>query len=219
MSIDNDQSASEITVLANQILTILAERGFEPILRYREDPSRSYETYTGRPAPAEATALWSVLSGRDILGMCLDTSWSAGQQCDARASEAEFSGPGVPYEELDGSAEGSVRMVWWDRGWCPIYSDADYAFAIDTNPGATGHTGQVIFCTLNEDCDREAVWDSLTDFLRDVLALVSSPGLRVDDGWWGRFAHTDGGERSMVISITEVGRARRDGAPIPLRGL
>ncbi|MGW4635362.1 SMI1/KNR4 family protein [Nocardia sp. NPDC004415] len=218
MSDLDNQSTGKVAHLANQIWATLTNRGFEPPLRRGDYPASRYEALVGEPAPAEAAVLWSVLGGRDVLGLWFESAWSAGELCDARATEAEFSGPGVPYEELDGSAANSVRMVWWDRGWCPVMATADIAFAIDTNPGATGHRGQIIFCSLHEDCDREAVWNSLADFLRDVLTVVSSDGLVIENGF-GHLAHTDGYNRSVPISILEVGRAHRDGRRIQLHGL
>ncbi|MFD4357268.1 hypothetical protein ACFWPX_32315 [Nocardia sp. NPDC058518] len=208
----------EVATLARHIWDVMVERGFEPVLRRGSEDTSRYEDQTGVPAPAEVAELWSVLGGRDILGMCLEGAQSAGRWCAARADEAESSGPGVPYEELDGSTDGAVRMVWWDRGWCPLHASADWAIAVDSHPGAAGHVGQVVFCDLDVDSDREAVWGSVTEFLRDVLAVVSSEALIVEDGH-GLMAHVDNWNCTILMAVRELGQARRDGRPIPLLGL
>ncbi|MGW6425807.1 hypothetical protein ACWF82_24305 [Nocardia sp. NPDC055053] len=208
----------DVTISAQRIWDALVEKGFEPDMRRgTQDPSR-YEELTGVPAPTEVAELWSVLGGRDILGMCLEGAESAGQLCAARADEAESSGPGVPYEELDGSTDGAVRMVWWDREWCPLLATSDHAIAVDTHPGSTGHAGQVIYCSFEVYFDREEVWSSVAEFLRDVLTVVSSDAVAVEEGC-GTLAHTDGWGRTVTMAVLEVGRARRDGRPIPLPGI
>ncbi len=208
---------SDVTTLSQRIWDVLVEKGFEPVMRRGSEDASRYEEQTGLPAPAEVAELWSVLGGRDILGMCLEGANSAGRQCAARAGEAESTGPGVPYEELDGSADGAVRMVWWDRGWCPLHASVDYAIAVDSHPGTEGHVGQVIYCDMDVYSDREAVWGSVADFLRDVLAVVSSEGLVVDEGF-GLMEHTDKWTCTMLMAVREAGRARRDGRPVPLIG-
>ncbi|MGM7647478.1 hypothetical protein ACSVDM_21470 [Nocardia sp. JW2] len=209
---------SEVSVLARRIWDVLVERGFDPVLRRGGGDAASYKEETGVAPPAEAVELWSVLGGRDILGMDLEGAQSAGRWCAARADEAESSGPGVPYEELDGSSDGAVRMVWWDRGWCPLHASADWAVAVDTHPGAKGQVGQVIFCDLDVDCDREAVWGSVAEFLRDVLAVVSSDALIVENGF-GLLDHVDNWTCTVLMAVRELGLARRDGRPIPLPGI
>ncbi|WP_157101928.1 hypothetical protein [Nocardia caishijiensis] len=166
-------------------------------------------------APAEVAELWSVLGGRDVLGMRLESPDSAGQYVAARAAEAESSAPGEPFEELDGSTDGAVRKVWWDRGWCALYATAELAIAVDSHPGAKGQVGQVVYCEMDMYGDREAVWDSVEDLLRDLLAVVSSDGLIVEDGF-GLLAGTDGDRYLVPMAVLEVGQARRDGRPVPL---
>ncbi|MEV0771791.1 SMI1/KNR4 family protein [Nocardia salmonicida] len=207
----------DATSLAQRIGDVLVKKGFEPAMRHGSDAADRYEEQTGAPAPPEVVELWSVLGGRDILGMCLEGANSAGLWCAARASEAESSGPGVPYEELDGSASGAVRMVWWDRGWCPLHATVDNAIAVDSHPGAEGRAGQVVYCDMDVYSDREVVWGSVADFLRDVLAVVSSDGLVVEDGH-GLMTHTDNWTCTVLMAVLETGRARRDGRPVPLIG-
>lgn len=168
------------------------------------------------PAPTEVVELWAVLGGRDILGMCFEGAQSAGQLRAARADEAESSGLGVPYEELDGSSDGAVRMVWWDRRWCPLLATAEHAIAVDCHPGAKGAIGQVIFCDFDCCSDREAVWGSVTDFLRDVLTVISAEELTVEGGH-GRIPRTGRSDATVTMAVLEVGRARRDGRPIALQ--
>ncbi|MFD3703422.1 hypothetical protein ACFWUP_09770 [Nocardia sp. NPDC058658] len=206
-----------VAALAQRIHDVMLEKGFEPVIRRGSGDASRYEEQTGMSAPAEVAELWSVLGGRDILGMCLEGAQSAGRWCAARAGEAESSGPGVPYEELDGSTDGAVRKVWWDRGWCPLHASADYAIAVDAHPGAEGHVGQVVYCDLDVYSDREAVWGSVAEFLRDVLAVVSSDGLVVEDGF-GLKKHTDNWTCTILMAVLETGRARRDGRPVPLIG-
>ncbi|MGW5312131.1 hypothetical protein [Nocardia thailandica] len=159
--------------------------------------------------------MWSILGGLDILGMNLEGARSAGRLCAARADEAESSRPGTPYPVLDGSADGAVRMVWWDRGWCPLTATADSAIAVDTHPGVTGRVGQVIYCDFEVYSDREAVWDCVADFLGDLLVVVSSESLAVEDGF-ARIPNPEGWDMSVMVAVLEVGRARRDGRPVPL---
>ncbi|WP_157101825.1 hypothetical protein [Nocardia caishijiensis] len=207
-----------MSILTQRIWDVLVERGFQPVLRRGGGDASTYEEQTGVAAPAEAVELWSALGGREILGMNLEGPQSAGRWCAVRADEAESSGPGVPYEELNGSADGAVRMVWWDRGWCPLHASADWAVAVDTHPGTKGQVGQVIFCDLDVDCVREAVWGSVAEFLRDVLAVVSSDALIVENGH-GQLEHVDNWTRSVLIAVYELGLARRDGRPSPLPGI
>ncbi|MEU4595537.1 hypothetical protein [Nocardia sp. NPDC023988] len=206
---------SEVAVVAQRIRDTLVDRGFEPILRRGSGEVGRYQEWTGVPAPAEVAELWSVLAGRDILGMCLEGPDSAGQYVAARANEAESSDPGEPFEELDGSADDAVRKVWWDRGWCALYATADLAIAVDSHPGAKGQVGQVVYCEMDMYGDREAVWESVEDFLRDLLAVVSSDGLIVEDGF-GLLAGTDGDRYLVSTAVLEMGQARRDGRPVPL---
>ncbi|MFC9963040.1 SMI1/KNR4 family protein [Nocardia ignorata] len=206
---------SDVTNLAHQIWNLLVKKGFEPVLRRGSGDVGRYQEWTGVPAPPEVADLWSVLAGRDILGMCLEGPDSAGQYVAARANEAESSGPGEPFEELDGSTDGAVRKVWWDRGWCALYATADHAIAVDSHPGATGQVGQVVYCEMDMYGDREAVWESVEDFLRDLLAVISSDGLIVEDGF-GLLAGTDGDRYLVSMAVLEMGQARRDGRPVPL---
>ncbi|MGW6725115.1 hypothetical protein ACWF9G_04340 [Nocardia sp. NPDC055029] len=208
----------DVATSAQRIWDALAARGSEPVMRRGFESPNRYEELTGELAPAEVTDLWSALGGRDILGMCLEGADSAGQMCAARANEAESSGPGVPYAELDGTTDCAVRKVWWDRAWCPLVATADLAIVVDSHPGATGHIGQVAYCNLDEDSDREAVWGSVSEFLRDVLTVVSSDALVVEDGH-GRMPDPDGWDLTVTMAVLEVGRARRDGRPIPLPGI
>lgn len=177
-----------------------------------------YVEQTGVAAPAEVVELWSVLGGRDIVGMDLESAHSAGQWVAARADEAEWAEPGEPFEELDGSSDGAVRMVWWDRRWCLLHVSFDFAIAVDMNPGAEGTVGQVIYCDMDFGADREALWGSVPEFLRDVLAVVCSDELRVVDGF-GVMIGLDGSEMVVRTALAELGRARRDGRPVPLRGI
>ncbi|WP_157101397.1 hypothetical protein [Nocardia shimofusensis] len=163
-------------------------------------------------APPEVVELWSVLGGVDVAGMWLEDTDSAGQACAARAREAEESGPGVPYEELDGSTDGAVRMVWWDRGWCPLILTADNAIAVDGHPGEAGRIGQVVYCSFEVYSDREAVWESVAEFLGDVLTVISSEALIIDDGY-GLLRGDDGRTKTVMMAAVEIGRARRDGRP------
>ncbi|MFF0544774.1 hypothetical protein ACFYTF_18250 [Nocardia thailandica] len=207
-------SADTVTT-AQLIWNSLTESGSEPAIRRQNGNPDQYEVLTGVDAPAEVAALWSVLGGRDILGMNLEGARSAGRLCAARADEAESSRPGTPYPVLDGSADGAVRMVWWDRGWCPLTATADSAIAVDTHPGVTGRVGQVIYCDFEVYSDREAVWDCVADFLGDLLVVVSSESLAVEDGF-ARIPNPEGWDMSVLVAVLEVGRARRDGRPVPL---
>lgn len=177
-----------------------------------------YAGLTGVAAPAGLVEVWSVLSGVDVVGVRFEPERSAGRACAARAGEAQASGPGVPYEELDGSSDNAVRLVWWDRRWAPVVMTADNAIAVDEAPGALGVVGQVIYCDFEVYSDREAVWPSVVEFLRDVLWVVESPGLRVEDGF-GSAVHDSGREWPLLSVIVGVGRARRDGVAVPFSGL
>lgn len=204
-----------VTVVAQHVWDALVDRGFEPALRRGTAEAGRYQEWTGVPAPAEVAELWSVLGGRDLLGMCLEGADSAGRYVAARADEAESSDPGEPFEELDGSADDAVRKVWWDRDWCALYATADLAIAVDSHPGTKGRVGQVVYCDMDMYADREAVWESVEEFLRDLLAVVSSEELTVEDGF-GSLAGTDGYRYLVSMAVLEMGRARRDGRPVSL---
>ncbi|MGW5574308.1 hypothetical protein ACWEVD_24190 [Nocardia thailandica] len=204
-----------VTELAHRIFDALLHKRCESRVRRNNGAPGDYEALTGVSAPTAVVELWSVLGGRDILGMNLEGARSAGRFCAARASEAESGGAGSPYEALDGSADGAVRMVWWDRGWCPLTATADSAIAVDTHPGVTGRVGQVIYCDFDVYSDREAVWDCVADFLGDLLVVVSSESLAVEDGF-ARIPNPEGWDMSVMVAVLEVGRARRDGRPVPL---
>ncbi|WP_024802998.1 hypothetical protein [Nocardia sp. BMG51109] len=200
----------EVTVLAERIRDVLVERGFGTPVQRSNGEIHRYEELTGVAAPTEVAELWSVLGGVDVVGMLLEGADSAGQACAARAGESEASGVGVPYEELDGSTDGAVRMVWWDRAWCPLVSTADNAIAVDGHPGEKGHVGQVMYCNFEVFSDREAVWPSAAEFVGDVLAVVSAEPLVVVNGF-GSMMTDDGRDLTVMMAALEIGRARRDG--------
>lgn len=209
---------SEVTVMAERIRDVLVDRGFGTPVRRTTGAVSRYEEWTGVAPPTEAVDLWSVLGGVDVVGMLLEGADSAGQACAARASEAESAGVGVPYEELDGSTDGAVRMVWWDRGWCPLVLNTDSAIAVDGHPGDRGHMGQVVYCDFDVYSDREAVWPSLVNFLEDVLTVVSAESLVVENGF-GSMMPDDGWNLTVMMATVEIGRARRDGRTSPFSTL
>lgn len=206
----------EVAVSAQRVLDVLVQRGVGFTVRYPPCEAARYEELTGIPAPTDVAELWSVLGGVDVAGMVVENADTAGRMCAARASEAEATGSGYPYEELDGSIDDAVRMVWWDRGWCPLVSGWDNAFAVDSHPGAKGHVGQVVFCDFDVYSDREAIWPSVTEFVLDLLAVVSAEALFFENGH-GYLTLDTGSTATLMIAIREFGRARRDHRrpPIP----
>ena len=202
----------DVAAVAQRIRDALFSRDLTArVVRSNGDATR-YQELTGAAAPPEVAELWSTLGGVDVAGMYLEGAESAGQACDARASEAEAYGPGVPYEELDGSTDLAVRNVWWDRGWCPLVLTADNAVAVDNHPGNAGKVGQVIYCDFEVYSDREAIWDSVVEFLHDVLTVLSSKELVIENGF-GSLPTDDGWSRTVMMSAVEIGIARRDGRP------
>lgn len=196
----------------------LVERGWGAVREVSE--VGVYEGLTGVAPEAGMGALWSVLGGVDVGGLPIDSEATAGARCASMAEQAEALGVGEPFDELDGSAEGDVRLVWWDRGWVPLFMSADDAFAVDGHPGAGGRAGQVIYCDLDYGCGREALWPSLVDFLNDMLAVVSSDGFVVEgDSGIGWLADDAGQDQWMLRILLDVGFARRDGRPVPYPAL
>jgi cell wall assembly regulator SMI1 len=62
----------------------------------------------------------------------------------------------------------TIKNYWWNPNWLPIVtSGSGHFFCLDTDPGETGHPGQVILF-LHDDPERFLVAESLSQWFEEI---------------------------------------------------
>ena len=92
---------------------------------------------------------------------------------DWKIAVRETKRPGT--RELDEGivTDGKVKPYWYNPKWLPVMRTDDGCMAIDYDPDANGHAGQLIEFYFDDD-ERRVVADSLENYFNNFLLSIAS---------------------------------------------
>lgn len=90
------------------------------------------------------------------------------------AMHCRIAADGIDEDEGKTDETGSVRLVWWDRGWIPIVTDfGGDGYCVDTHPAPKGRRGQVIKF-YHDDSPRPLLANSYREWLEAIVVDLES---------------------------------------------